>query len=1288
MPDVDCVDEQDLRAFLLGQLPERVSQAVASHLEACPECEAAARRLDRQSDEMIRSLRRAAGHPAVNAATEIPSGPASVTPGAAVADALGPASLPRFIAGYEVLEELGRGGMSVVYKARQAHPNRLVALKVILAGGLADAERRARFLAEADAIARLRHPNIVQIYEVGRHAGLPYLALEHVEGGTLAQSLAAGTAQPARQAGELIEKLARAVQHAHECGVIHRDLKPTNILLAGDGTPKITDFGLAKQPRLELTTTGAVLGTPAYMAPEQAAGDTAAVGPASDVYTLGVILYELLTVRPPFQAATALETLEQVRCLEPVPPSRLQPKTPRDLETVCLKCLRKEPAQRYATAADLADDLRRFLDGRPIHARPLGWAGQLWRWCRRRPGVALLSASVVCLLLAIAAVSSLLAWRLGAEAERARAAGRNANERLFQSYLDQAKASRQSGHLGQRFASLDALRRAAGLARSLGYDAGRLRDLRNEAITCLALADLREAQRWPVAENRAWNGNAVQVHPLVAFDGGLRLYAWADDQGIVRVNQAADDREVFHLQAPPGPTGSTLPFLSPDGRFLGVNYFPFDAPFYTGWALIWDIRAGRRVRELTGANRACLLGFRPDSRAAVTGREDGSLHLHDLFGGEDRRFPVGLKADRMAFRPDGRRLACSSQDRPEVRVVDVETGAVVQSLAHPAELWALAWSPDGQLLATGCDDRKAYVWDCRDWHQQAALEGHHKPVTTVTFAPSGELLATGSTDGTTRLWDPISGTALVTAPGRCLGFDRDEHRLAFHEGLELGVWEVATGTACRQLHYGRLGNRTVAHSIASVEDVGFGARGRLLAACGNDGVRFWDVAGDGECGFLPLGRHETVLFDADGKRLVTYGRTGLRVWPIEAGAGDPPSTLRIGPPRRLPVPPHEGRLRACRDRDWRVLALADSGNQQVLLVDEARSSVTAVARGPRGVLDLSLSPDGRWLALSRRVEGVSIWDVAGNRALVPPPADMAAAGEGTAVFSPDGRWLVAGRQNDYRAWRVGHWDETPRLLPREHAGFWNGPLAFSPDGRLLALARTPLEIQLVDLTTFQEVARLLAPDARHILALCFSLDGGRLAAATENRIIQLWDLRAVGPVLRDMGLDEGLPSHPPDPVPAGGRLRLVLLPDTIEAENMPVLAQVKCKWDMRDTSGRKGAAWSNSRELFGAAEEGGYMELGLDVPRTGSYALSVTFTRGPDLGLVEVSLDNQRLGQPFDSYHEELVRSGKIDFGTLRLQEGRRRLRFTAVGKNPRATGYHLAVDCLELLPAERSPGK
>src|SRR5215469_2008445 len=295
------------------------------------------------------------------------------------------------VPGYEMQGELGRGGMGAVYKARQIRLDRIVALKVVLSGAYAGAEELARFQAEAQAVARLQHPNIVQVYEVGEHERRPYFSLEFVDGGNLSGRLA-GAPQRPRDAAVLTQTLARAVQYAHEQGIVHRDLKPANVLVTTGGTVKITDFGLAKRLDIDsgYTHTGQVMGTPSYMAPEQAAGLVRSIAPATDVYALGAILYELLTGRPPFRGASMLETLEQVRQRDPLPPSQLQPNTPSDLETICLKCLQKDPAKRYVTASELADDLGRFLAGRPIQARPVGRVERVYRWAKRNPALAAL----------------------------------------------------------------------------------------------------------------------------------------------------------------------------------------------------------------------------------------------------------------------------------------------------------------------------------------------------------------------------------------------------------------------------------------------------------------------------------------------------------------------------------------------------------------------------------------------------------------------------------------------------------------------------------------------------------------------------------------------------------------------------------------------------------------------------------------------------------------------------------------------------------------------------------
>jgi predicted Ser/Thr protein kinase len=387
--------------------------------------------------------------PAPPAAETYPDLPAACAIPQAVPDRVAPIGPP----GYAILEELGRGAMGVVYKARQVALNRVVALKMILSGEHADAAAIQRFRTEAEAVARLDHPNIVQVYEVGQYDGRPFVSLEYVAGGTLGSRLD-GTPLEPRQAAALVETLARAMQHAHERGVIHRDLKPANVLVVDSGRwavdsgrasppstvhrppstllPKITDFGLAKvaDRGSGATRSGDVFGTPSYMAPEQADGRTRTAGPAADVYALGAILYECLTGRPPFKGNTTLATLHQVLVQEPVSPTRLNLHVPRDLETVVLKCLQKEPTRRYASAAELADDLSRYVRGEPVRARPVGPLRRGWRWARRNPALAGALTAAALGLATAAVASTAVALVAREDARRITAAHREAAQAL------------------------------------------------------------------------------------------------------------------------------------------------------------------------------------------------------------------------------------------------------------------------------------------------------------------------------------------------------------------------------------------------------------------------------------------------------------------------------------------------------------------------------------------------------------------------------------------------------------------------------------------------------------------------------------------------------------------------------------------------------------------------------------------------------------------------------------------------------------------------------------------
>jgi WD40 repeat protein/tRNA A-37 threonylcarbamoyl transferase component Bud32 len=1092
-----CVSEADLRALVLGELPDELATEVEEHLLSCPGCESAARRIDISTDPFLRSLRRAYS-------VEVPGdkGRTAAEPGGEK-DAAG--DLPARVASYEVLAELGRGGMGVVYKASQERPRRIVALKMILAGTHAGTDRRARLLAEADAIARLQHPHIVQIYEVGEHERLPFLALEYMPGGSLADRLD-GLPQPPERAASLAEMLARAVDHAHAAGVIHRDLKPSNVLLADDGTPKVSDFGLAKRGDVDLTATGAVLGTPSYMAPEQAAGSRV-VGPAADVYAVGAILYELLTGRPPFRAATPLETLDQVRTQEPVPVRQLQHRVPRDLETVCLKCLEKDPAKRYPGAGELADDLRRFLDDRPVRARRVSAWGRLRRWVHREPALAGMSAAVALLLLTLLAGTLAANWRLNRTA-------REATDRLFEALLTRVEAGRGSGRPGQRFAGKEAIRQAADIARAQGRPAEDFLRLRNEAIACLALPDLALEQQW--------DGNPPGTVSL-GFDPRFQRYAWGRKDEPLSLRRLQDHGELFRLPVLPSDRVSrwARSKFSPDGRYLAV--------FYRQWSEkrpveVWDLEGGRQRPTVVLHDVATVPDFAADGRALAARLADGTVVLIDLPSGhERRRFRPGAPSDALALHRDGRLVAVSSSAPDRVQVCDLTTGAVTREMPHSAKVVAVAWTPDGRLLASSCNDQQVHLWDGLTGQKRGVLTGHRWGPEDLAFDPSGRWLASFGWDMTLRVWDPGTQRQLLDLEEiRVVSFrTRGGLAAAGVTGRQACVWAFRPSEVYDELSF----------PATEVMNYDFSPDGRRVAAVGpGAGLRVWDVRDRSEVCSVP--EMSSVAWGPDWSWYLTTGENGysrgaVHVLPGEAGA---PDHLRLEPPELLDGVREDtrGELLTRAAPGHRLFAARLSG-PRIKVFDVVPGGIKPLWEAPMvNVGFRAASPDGRLVALGsfEGGSGVQIREADTGRLL-----QELAIGDATLAFSRDGRRLftttgrISPRGAECCAWRPG--SDVPELsLPLSRPTSSPATFAVAPDGTL-AVAYTMNDVRLLDADTFRELATLQSPDPRLIAGLQFSPDGTHLAAFSTGNI-HLWDLRRLREELAGLGLDWDRPPYPPE----------------------------------------------------------------------------------------------------------------------------------------------------------------
>ena len=1005
---------------------------------------------------------------------------------------------PNLFGDYELLEEIARGGMGVVYRARQVSLNRIVALKLMLP--FSRPELTARFQAEAETAASLQHPNIVAIHEVGEYAGHLYFSMDYVAGSSLARRISdlgfriVDFSRPARW----LKTIAEAVHYAHEHGVLHRDLKPSNVLIDEFDQPRISDFGLAKRvpgkleiwnwkSEIDLTLTGQVLGSPDFMAPEQAEGRHAEVGPACDIYSLGAMLYHALSGRPPFQGETLTDVLRQVVSADPVAPRQLNPSIPRDLETICLKCLEKEPGRRFGSAQALADELSRFLRGEPILSRPIGPAGKVWRWCHRRPMLAsLISALIAVTLLGAAGVS--WQWRQTAAAlQKVEWANRDGVEKLWGSYLAQARANRWSGRAGRRYDSLEVLRQAAAIRPSL--------DLRNEAIACFTLTDARVAHQWETAA-----GSLVVLEPDCE-----RFASWSPAVGLI-VCRVADGAELLRLPGGNEPIPVTRLSFSPNGELLAAAFSnPRSVRFQ-----IWELRRREVLCEVVVAGARQPMAFTPDSRLIVVGDAHGVLQVHDLARKQKvKELQVMRSPAHIVFDPDGTRLAVCGVDNRDVQVVDFDTGTALKTLSHPRAAGEPSWHPDGVLLATPCEDFQVRLWNVQSGAVKAVLEGHTSVATSVRFNHAGDLLASSGWDGVTRFWDPIFGKEQFSLPGGFPGqssFNGDDSQFPFGlHPLDVGLWQVATGRECRRLG---LGGRAFGAS--------FSADGRLLATAHADGARVWDLKVGRPRAFLPAGECRSVLFHPDGHSLVLSGWMGLQQWPVHTIESEDLLTLRIGPPQTLLSTTIE---QACWGSDGQTLAITSPEGFQLL---EFGPPLKILHRGDHpNATHLALSGDGHWIATGTwKGQGVRVWNAHTGSLVTNLPL-----GENVAVaFSPRSRWLVTGAPEEYRFWKVGSW-EIAHAVAREHAGDMYGSMVFSPDGSTLALVRgRNSDLRLIEADTGREWATLEAGEPR-----CFGPRGSWLVTSEANGLVRLWDLRRIRRQLAALNLDWDAPLGDPEP---------------------------------------------------------------------------------------------------------------------------------------------------------------
>ena len=1005
---------------------------------------------------------------------------------------------------YELLDEVARGGMGIVYRARQRSLNRIVALKVLLGGAFAGEEGKRRLRAEATAAAKLQHPNIVAVYEAGELDGQPFYAMEFVEGRTLAELIRAGPL-PAKRAAQYAASVARAVHHAHSQGVLHRDLKPSNVIIDANDQPRVTDFGLAKMfvaagvTRLissesaidhrdtsgltsaaadSLTLTGQVLGSPAYMSPEQAMGRSREIGPASDVYSLGAILYELLTARPLFQGDSPHTVIEQVKSSDPVPPRRLNGSIPADVETICLKCLEKEPARRYATAQEFADDVERFLRAEPVRARPVGAVGKTVRWARRHPGAAATIATCVIALIAITAVTSVTSIRVSRAQAATEKARLEATRRLAESLISEAHALRIGGQAGFRAAVLARLNEA----RALDAD-GTLRDrLRREAIAALARPDIRRVSITNVPRG------ADAMH--CCFDAAFERCANATSIGraVYRVN----DGDLLQVIPKRGRIHDQVMSFSLDGRFLLLR-------FERAMQLI-ETDTARVVLEtnLPGGPAA----FSPDGRLFARVEDAQRVVVYELANfSSDAPAPAhswtyGGKArlSGMAFGPASKAIAVTDESGV-VSLCDVTSGRIAWQEKIADTAWQLNWSADGEWLAVAADRDRLFILNARDGSLYRQINTPTDATTSLAFSPEGERLACVGSQTGVRFFEPRSGRLLIAdnLGSWHLRFDTNGQRLGTFLPGGRPTWIEAVPPV-------GVVSLPGAHFSEDDPNLMFSADGQRLLVTTLQGAFGWNVETRRASQLVPSTSATFLNFGPGTNELLISRRNTFVARQLDSGK----ETLLLSSGKWF-----WGNAQAS---DGRYAAVADHRDSSVTVIDRSASNPKRTRLSIPSPERVAFSPDGRWLAAGAFYDGfVSVWDWQKN---IAPVATLRPAGH-LLKFSRDGQWLLTyGRA--LRLWRTSDWQ--PVEIPIANNASVTGA-SLSADNRWLAITQSDRTVHLIDLEARRTAAVLEPSGEGAIRNLAFHPGGKILALSRGHDEVQLWDLPALRAELAKLGLD-------------------------------------------------------------------------------------------------------------------------------------------------------------------------